>query len=223
MTGRQFVRLSAASGIIGVVMLIISFNINPGPPPDATIDQLVAFGQENYASVLWGAWLQVVGPVLILAFAFAIVVLAGAASRLSGLMTFFGGVLLMVVSLIEVTFYIGALSGTATTAQFSLDIIHAVQHLYFIVGAPALFFPLGFVVLKSRLLPQVLGYVALGMGGAFAAIGIVFLYTFILPFTVLAFAGVQAFWWLVVAIIFVVRVDQVVSLSKQLKAPQPGS
>ena len=215
MLPRQFVRLSALSGIVGVAMLVVSFNINPGPPPGATGDQLVAFGQQNYASILWGAWLQAVGPVFIVAFAFAIVVLARATSKLSGIMTFFGGVLLSIVSLIEISFYIGTLSGSVATALFSLDLIHAVQHLYFIVGAPALFFPLGFVVLESKLLPRLLGFAAIFLGGAFAALGLGFLYVFVLPFPVLAFAGAQAFWWLASAVIFAVRPDRVVSLSQR--------
>jgi hypothetical protein len=208
---KLFTRLSAIVGVIGVVMLIISFNINPGPPANATPDELVAFGQANYASVLWGSWLQVVGPFFILAFAFAIVVLVGEASSWCGIMTFFGGVLLMVVSLTEVAFYISALSGTAVTAQISLDLIHAVQHMYFFIGAPALFVPLGLVVLKSQLLPRSLGYLAIMLGFAFEVVGVTFLYSLVLPPYVLAFAGVQVVWWLAAAIVLFLRADRVAS------------
>ena len=190
-------------------MLIVSFNINPGPPANATPDQLLAFGQENFTSIMWGAWLQAVGPALIIAFAFAIVFLAGATSKLAGWLTMFGGVLLMVVSLIEITFYIGALSDTTATAIISLDLIHAVQHLYFIVGAPSLFLPLGAVVLGSKILPRFLGYAALGLGVAFGVLGVAFLYVLTLPLFVLASAGVQVFWWLATAIVLIVRTDRI--------------
>lgn len=102
---RRFRILSGLSGIIGVVLPIASFAINNGPPPGATYQELVKFAQQNYAQVLWGAWLQAVGPILIVIFAFALVHLAGATQRLAGWMTFFGATILMIVSLMEVTFY----------------------------------------------------------------------------------------------------------------------
>jgi hypothetical protein len=61
---RLFCVLAGLSCIVGVVLLILSFSLNPGPPPDATSGQLVRFGHQYYASVLWGAWLQAVGPAL---------------------------------------------------------------------------------------------------------------------------------------------------------------
>jgi hypothetical protein len=96
--------LSALTCIIGVIMLITSFTINPGPPSNATSAQLIAFGNQYYTSILWGAWLQAVGPLLTVLFAFAIVSLAGATTRLAGLMTMFGGTILMMVSLVEILF-----------------------------------------------------------------------------------------------------------------------
>lgn len=207
MRPKLFTELTATSGIIGVVMLIVSFSINPGPPANATTDQLVAFGNQYYSSILWGAWLQAVGPLLIVLFAFAIVSLAGATARFAGWMTMFGGIILMVVSLVEVVFYTSALSDP-TTALVSLDMIHAVQHLYFVVGAPALFIPLGAVVLVSQVLPRVLGYSAVVLGVAFASLGVAFLYSPTLPFAVTAFAGVQVLWWLAAGVMLVIRADK---------------
>jgi len=199
----MFAALTSASGIAGVVMLIVSFSINPGPPPNATNDQLIAFGEQYYTSILWGAWLQAVGPLLIVLFAFAIVFLAGGTSSLAGWMTLLGGGVLMMVSLTEVMFYIGALFGSDATTMGNL--IHSVQHLYFIIGAPALFLPLGAVILGSKVLPRVLGYSALLLGLAFAALGTVFLYALVLPFEVTAFAGIQVFWWLAAGIVLISR------------------
>ena len=155
---RSFCVLSGLSGIAGVVLIVISFNINPGPPLGATHAELIQFGQRYYASVLWGAWLQAVGPVLIVLFAFSLVHLAGAAQRLSGWMTFFGATTLMTVSLIETTFYIAALHTDPPMMPFiSLRLISAVQHLYFIVAAPALFLPLGIVLSVPEYSHQYLG------------------------------------------------------------------
>ena len=216
MSMRLFRILSALSVIIGVIMLVVSFNINPGPPLNATGAQLAAFARQYYTSILWGAWLQAVGPFLIVLFAFAVVFLSGAATRLAGWMTFFGGVLLMVVSLTEIVFYFGALfavyHNNLAMGLISLDLIHATQHLYFIVAAPALFVPLGIVILYSHValprpdvLPRIFGYLAIALGVAFVILGIVFLNNLVLPLAVQAFAGVQALWWLAAGIIMIIQ------------------
>ena len=201
--------LSAGTCIVGIVMLGVSFWINPGPPPDATSAQLAAFADQYFAAILWGAWLQAVGPVLTVVFAVAIVCLAGATSRFAGLMTLFGGAILTMVSLIEITFYFGTLfPDPPTMGLTSLALIRASQHLYFIVGAPSLFLPLGAVILGSTVLPRVFGFLALLLGVAFALLGVLFLFSLTLPMVVTAFAGVQAFWWLAAAIALAVRSEE---------------
>lgn len=202
------------SGIGGVLLLLLSFAINSGPPQGANPRELATFAQQNYARVLWGAWMQAVGPVLIVLFAFVLVHLAGAAQRLAGWMTFFGATILMTVSLIEITFYIGALyTDPAIMVSASLNLISAVQHLYFIVAAPALFLPLGIILIKSRVLPKIFGYLALVLATVFAALGVVFLMRLSLPDAVTGFAGVQAFWWLAAAVTLIVRSRKTYSLA----------
>ena len=226
MSTKLFRMLSALSGIVGVIMLITSFSLNPGPPSNATSAQLIAFGNQYYTSILWGAWLQAVGPLLIVLFAFAIVSLAGATTRLAGWMTMFGGTILMTVSLVEITFYMSALNTTplnnnpAAMGLISLALIHSVQHLYFIVGAPALFIPLGVVILGSRLLPPVLGYLAIVLGAAFAIAGVVYLFDLTLPVLVQAFASIQVLWWLAAAIMLIVR-PQKTSDTPSVKEQEP--
>src|SRR5215469_4309077 len=128
---RSFCVLSGLSGIVGVAMLVLSFAINSGPPHDADSAELIRFGQLHSVTVLWGAWLQAVGPVLIVLFAFALVHLAGAAQRLAGWMTLFGASVLMTTSLIEITVYIRALfPDPALMPVISLRLISAVQHMY---------------------------------------------------------------------------------------------
>jgi hypothetical protein len=87
----------------------------------------------------------------------------------------------------------------------SLALICAVQHLYFIVAAPALFLPLGIVLLSSSVLPRLFGYLALLLGIVFAILGITFLLRLTLPSGVTAFAGVQAVWWLAADITLIVQ------------------
>jgi hypothetical protein len=189
------------AGIIGVTMIGVSFAINNGPEPNATIEQLIEFGQKNYAYIMWGAWLQAVGPGLIIVFALSVVYLAKAMNTVPGWLTLFGGGVLMMVSLAEVVFYISALNNNyAPMAIISTNIAHAIQHLYFIVAAPALFFPLGGVILSSGVLPRLFGYLAIVFGAVFFITGILSLMMLTLSAAVTSLAAVQAFWWLSAAI-----------------------
>src|SRR5215813_10591383 len=91
MRSRRSCILTGLAGIWGVLLLGLSFAINSGAPAGGSDAQLLEFAQQNYAQVLWGAWLQAVGPALIVLFAFSLVHKAGAAQRLTGWMAFFGG------------------------------------------------------------------------------------------------------------------------------------
>jgi hypothetical protein len=178
MSTRRFSILSALCCILGVVLLIISFALNPAPATNATGTQLAAFGKLYHNEILIGAWLQAISPFLILLFALAIVHLCGATTRFAGWVSMCGGMLLVIVSLVEVTFFLGAANaGNLMTAQVSLSLVRAVQHLYSIIAAPALIIPLGFVILGSHVLPHVLGYVAIVIGIVFAILGVVYLFT----------------------------------------------
>jgi len=206
---RKVCIFSGLGGVIGVVLLGLSFAINTGPPSNATNAELMKFGHDNYANILWGAWMQAVGPVLIVLFAFSLVYLAGATQQLAGWMTFFGATILMTVNLVEITFYISALhADPATMPYISLVLISAVQHLYFIVAAPSLFLPLGIVLLRSAVLPRPFGYLAIALAALFAALGAGYMLQLTLPAFVVAFAGVQALWWLTAAIALMVRRGQ---------------
>lgn len=201
MSTRLFRTLLALSGIVGVVMLVTSFAINPGPPPGTSFDQLIVFGNEHGTAIRLGAWLQAAGPCLIVLFAFGLVHLAGAANRLAGWMTLFGGVVLTMVSLVEVAFYLSAINGNATrTLLISLDFIHAVQSEYSMVAAPLLFLPLGLIIVNSQVLPRLLGYLALVLGGLFIILGMLVLFIPAIQSVVDILAIIQGVWWLVAAV-----------------------
>jgi hypothetical protein len=203
---RAFCLLSGISGILGVAMLVASFSINPGLPGDAPVPAMIEFARQHYAGELWGAWLQAVGPVFIVLFALALVHLAGATRRLAGWMTIFGATTLMTVSLIEITFYIsGMFVVPEMMPAISIKLVYAVQHLYFMVAAPALFFPLGIVLLGSDVLPRVFGYCAVLLAIGFAAAGAIFMLTLRLPDAVAAAGSVQPIWWLAAAITLMLR------------------
>lgn len=218
MSIRLFRILTALCGILGVIMLIPSFIINPGPPPNPTVAQLIAFGNQYHNSILIGAWLQAVSPFLIILFAIAIVHLAGATTRLMGWMTMFGGSILVMTSLVEVTFYLSAVNGNpATTGLISLDLISAVQHVFSMVAAPALFLPLGAVILDSRVLPHAFGYLAFVLAGIFAILGIVALFSPIQS-VVNILASVQGLWWLIAAITLLVSTGKIYNTASMNKS-----
>src|SRR5579863_6094471 len=207
---RLFCVLSGLSGIAGVAMLIVSFAINYGPPLGSSDEVFAKFVHDSYASILWGAWLQAVGPVFIVLFAFALVHIAGQSSRLAGWMTFFGAAVLMMVSLIEITFYISALyPRPQTMTPISLELIYSVQHLYFIVAAPALFIPLGVVLFRARILPRVFAPLAILLGTGFAIVGMTSLLTLTLPASITALGSVQAIWWFAAGVTLIVRSKRV--------------
>lgn len=216
-TKRSFCILSALSGILGVLMLIVSFSINTGPPPGASGPDLARFVESSYKSVLWGAWFQAVGPVFVVLFAFALVHLSGAERRLAGWMTFFGATTLMSVNLIEVAFYICALFTTPPgMSEVGIRLISSVQHLYFIVAAPAVFLPLGTVLAKSRIIPRIVAYLALAVGAGFALVGMASLLTLALPPSITALGSIQALWWLAAAFSLLFRSGRIVALEEEV-------
>ena len=215
---------AAVSGLAGTCMIGISFAINPGPPAGASGARLTAFGQQHHDAILWGAWLQAVGPALIVLFALAVVALAGATARLAGWMTLFGAATLMTVSLIEITGYLGTLyTSPATMPGTSLALIHAVQHLWLIVAAPALWLPLGLVILGPAVLPRILGYLALVLAAGYALAGILTLSDLTVPAAVQVSAGViPALWWLAAAGTLLTRARQAPSAAGLPSAAAAG-
>jgi hypothetical protein len=49
---RSFQVLSGFSGVVGVMMLGISFAINQAPPFNATVAELIAYGTAKFANIM---------------------------------------------------------------------------------------------------------------------------------------------------------------------------
>jgi hypothetical protein len=193
-------------------MLGQSFAINNGPPLSAPDSVFLTYVTTHAGKVMLGAWLQAVGPALIIAFALTLVSLSMAQRRIAGLLTIFGAGVLMTVSLMEVACYIAQLyREPPQMPRIASTFGYAIQHLYFFVAAPALFLPLGCVLLRSSVLPRIFAWLALLLGATFLVLGIVYMRALELPAGVTAFAGVQSLWWLAAAIVLILRAGRLAS------------
>src|SRR5262249_31123432 len=137
---RAPVVLAAVCGVVGTLALIGSFRLNPGPPDGLTPGQLVDWAVQHHTTIVFGGWLQGIGSLLTVVFALALVHLAGATHRFAGWATLLAGGAILLVSLVEVTFYLAAsqaaMMGDVATSTIANALIKAVQHVFLI--APAL-------------------------------------------------------------------------------------
>jgi len=198
---RQSHILTALCGIIGPVILVASFVINPAPPADYSVTQLRDFALQHHNGIVLGGWLQGMGSLLIVLFAIGPVHLADATHRFAGWITLLAGATILMVSLVEVVFYLGAVQATeigdVASALSSNNLIKAVQHVFLI--APALLLPLWFVLLGSNVLPRVFAYLALAMGATLQIFGLLGLFNILQPVIDILLI-VQSCWFVAAAI-----------------------
>ncbi len=198
--------LAALCGIVGTVTLVSSFVINPAPPANATLAQLREFASRNHGGIVFGGWLQGIGSLLTVLFALSLVHLAGATNRLAGWITLLAGGTILMVSLVEIAFYLAAakaaVDGDEGSGAASNALIKAVQHVFLI--APALLLPLGAVLLRSRVLPRVFAYLALVLGATLQVLGLVGLFN-VLQSIIDVLLMIQAVWFVAAATVILLR------------------
>jgi hypothetical protein len=203
--------LIALCGILGTVLLGLYFGVGFSVglaqlPLDTTAAQVVSIGKEYRNLWFLGTWLQATGSLLSVIFFVALAQRAGRAGSLAGLLTIVGSSVLLAVVLVEGVFTIdlaqAAVSGHATTSLASFDIMSVFTYVYPIVPAPVIFLALGTILLGSSLLPRVFGYLAFGLGIAFAVVGFIGLFTTSL--LTIAVLSLQALWVLAASITYLV-------------------
>ncbi len=154
-------------GLAGPLILVASFVVNPSPPPGLSPAALSAWAGPRTGPLLLDGWMHGMGSLLIVIFALGLVHLSGAAhSLMARLVRFVGGIILM-ISLIEMTFYLTAaqaIAGGDTASDLVTDGLDgAVQHM---LTAPALLFPLAVVVLRTRVLARSFAWSGLAIGAS---------------------------------------------------------
>jgi hypothetical protein len=198
--------LIALCGILGTVLLGLYFGVGFSVglaqlPPDTTVAQVVSIGREYRNLWFLGTWLQATGSLLSVVFFLALVQRAGGTVSLAGLLTIVGSAVLLAVVLIEGVFTLdlaqAAVNGHQVTSLTSFDIMTVFTYIYPIVPAPVIFLALGTILLGSGLLPRVFGYLAFGLGIAFAVVGLVALFT--TPILTIVVLSLQALWVLAAA------------------------
>lgn len=209
MSNRTSYNLAGLSGILGPLVLVVSFVMNPAPPASDTVAQLSQFAIQHHTAIVLGGWLQGIGSLLIVLFAIALVHFSGAAQRISGWITFLSGATILMVSLTEVAFYLAAVqaveAGDSASALASNNLIKAVQHVFLI--APAVLLPLGFVLLSSNVLPRLLAYLGLAMGATLQVFGLLGLFNVLQP-VIDVLLIVQSVWFVAAAIALLVRANR---------------
>jgi hypothetical protein len=205
MSTRTFIP-TVLCGLLGPLVLVASFRINPAPPAEATAAQLADFANAHHDTIVAGGWMQGMGSLLIVLFALSLVHLAGATHRLAGWITLLAGGTILMVSLVEVTFYLAAVqavaAGDAASGMASNNLIKAVQHVFLV--APALLLPLGVVLLGSRILPSPFAYSALALGATLQVLGLVGLFNVLQPVIDVVLI-VQALWFMAASVALAVR------------------
>ncbi|MEO8972676.1 MAG: hypothetical protein ABI406_13885 [Ktedonobacteraceae bacterium] len=224
MSTQQSRILIALSGILGTVLLGAYFGVGFSVglaqlPLDSTAAQIVSIGKEYRNLWFLGTWLQGTGSLLSIVFFLALVQRTGRIASLAGLLTIVGSAVLLAVVLVEGVFTIdlaqAAVSGHPTTSLASFDIMSVFTYVYPIVPAPVIFLSLGTILLESRLLPRVFGYLAFGLGIAFAVVGLAGLFTTSL-LTIIVLS-LQALWVLAAAITLLVRSEPVSEMSGNVR------
>lgn len=208
MSPRLSRRLAALCGIVGMILLGVYFLAAPPlPPPDATAAQVASVAIQYHNTWFLGAWIQATGTLLSVVFFIALIHLAGAATRLAGMLTLLGSAVLLAIVLVEGAFTIdlaqAAANGHLETALTSYDLMGVFIHIYPFAPAPLIFLSLGAVLLGSRVLPRGFGYVAVALGAAFEIVGFAGLFT--TPILTLVVLGLEALWIIAAAITLMVR------------------
>ena len=207
MSARLSRLLVALCGICGTILLSLYFGVGLSAglaqlSSAATLAQVVSVATHYHALWFLGTWLQATGSLLSVVFFLALVQRAGATASLAGLLAIVGSAVLLSVVLIEGVFTIdlaqAAANGHQLTSLTSFDLMTVFTYIYPIVPAPVIFLALGAILLRSGLLPLVFGWLAFGLGIAFALVGLIALFT--TPILTIVVLSLQALWVLAAAL-----------------------
>lgn len=173
--------LAALCGIAGPICLTVYFAapaFSNWPYAGASAGRLTSYALGHQSLFYAGAWFQVTGTLLCVIFFLAILQLAGATTRLPGLLVIVASTTLLGLVLVEaallVAIPIAAAGGDTATVVTTFDLSNGVfVRVFPLAPASASYIALGAVILSSGLLHRRFGFAAIGLGVAFELAGMI--------------------------------------------------
>jgi len=205
---RALRRLAAFCGVAGPVLLTVYFAAPAflsWPYAGASVDQLTAYALSHQSLFYAGAWFQATGTLLSVIFFLAIVQLAGATTRLAGLLLIVASTALLALVLVDAALLVAvpmaAAGGDKATVVTTFDLSNGVfVRVFPLAPSSVSYMALGVVILGTRLLHRWLGYTAIGLGIAFELAGMIAVLSTVGLILVIVLAAGQELWIITSAI-----------------------
>lgn len=139
-----------------------------------TTAQVISVGARYEQLVTVGVWLQATGSALCVLFFLGLVWRTQFRGTLRGQIVALGSAVLVAFVLAEgvftLTWATASAAGVSVSARVAFDLMSRFIQLFPVVPAPAVYLPLGSILLRSSLLPRWMAVSALALGGAFPAV-----------------------------------------------------
>jgi hypothetical protein len=209
---RRLRLLAVVCGLAGPIALTVYYAapaFTNWPYAGASATQLTSYAVGHQSLFYAGAWFQATGTLLGVTFFLSIVQLAGAATRLAGLLVIVASAALLGLVLVEgallVAVPMAAASGDVTTVVTTFDLSNGVfVRVFPLAPSSVTYLALGAVVLSSGVLSRWFGLVAIMLGLAFELSGLVAIFSMIgLLATIVLSIGQEV--WIVAAAIAIWR------------------
>ena len=183
-SNRSFLIPVAIAGITGQCFLSIYFSGVLVPKELITVlnsaAQLSDIVARHQSAILLDAWLMGFGSFLSVIFYVGLVYISGAITRFSGLLTIIASSAVLAVALMDITFMVAAANaailGHADTTRVALDFVagrgEAFDYTFIYGPAPVLITSIGFVLIRSVIIPRFFGYAAIAVGVMFFIAGL---------------------------------------------------
>jgi len=189
----------ALCGLLGVAFLGVYYSVPlPLPPAAASVQEIVDFSTRYHDRILVDAWLQSSGSLLAVIFFVALVHLARGFAQIAGWIAMLGASSVLAMSLLDVALVLGAMQGVAhghlATVQTCFDLTYVFIHIFPIGPAPATFFGLGSVLMRSSIVPRGFAYAALALAASFAILGFIGLLRPAVNGAIVVLLGSQEIW-----------------------------
>ncbi len=200
--------IAAVCGIAAPIALTVYFAapaLTNWPYAGASAAHLTTYANTHQTLFFAGAWFQATGTLLSIVFFLAIVQLAGAATRLPGLVVIVASAALLGLVLVEAALLmevpLAAAHEDSATVVTTFDLSNGVfARVFPLAPASAAYIGLGAVILGSSVLHRWFGYVAMGLGLAFEVAGIVALFTIVGLILAIILSVVQELWIIAAAV-----------------------